>query len=60
MVKNQTDNEREKQLVPFLGLIFPINSKGSFILNIIHITSFERMEKNELMSRVGGDCILNV
>ena len=33
MVKNHSDSERENPLPPY-GLLFPINSKGSFICTI--------------------------
>ena len=33
MVKDQSDSERENPLLPH-GLLFPINSKGSFICTI--------------------------
>ena len=39
MVKDHSDSKR-KDLLPPLGLLFPISSKGSFICIITHTTAF--------------------
>ena len=45
MVKDHSDSERENPLLPH-GLLFPINSKGSFICTICGVGK-KKKEKEE-------------